>query len=48
MELSEIKQSAGSKPFSLWFGGMAGWSASIDLRSNIDLPERKGYAECEL
>ena len=43
-----IKQLSGSKPFPLWFGGMAGGSASIDLRSNIDLPERKGYAECEL
>ena len=42
------EQLSGSKSFLLWFGGMAGGAASIDLRSNIDLPERKGEAECEL
>ncbi len=48
MELSELSSYQEASLFSLWFGGMAGGSASIDLRSDIDLPEGKGDAECEL
>ena len=48
MELSELSSYQEASLFLLWFGGMAGGSASIDLRSDIDLPERKGEATGEL
>lgn len=48
MELSELSS---QQEASLFRSCLEEWQEGpqvFDLRSNIDLPERKGYAECEL
>ncbi len=48
MELSELSS---QQEASLFRSGLEEWqegSASFDLRSDIDLPKRKGEAECKL
>lgn len=48
MELSELSS---QQEASLFLSGLEEWQEGpqfFDLRSDIDLPKRKGKAECEL